>query len=90
MVSKGFIDLGKKVRGHHYHNPLVEWYIKVFQHDRFSLLRSVSRLELRIVTYLGDLWLLGDLFVAEWQYRLFVALVADQLVPREHGGFVAK
>jgi len=90
VVSKGFIDLGKKVRGHRYHHPLVEWYIKVSQHDRFSLLKSVSRLEIRIVTYLGDLLLLDDLFVAERQHRLFVALVADPLVPREHGGFVAK
>jgi len=34
--------------------------------------------------------LLGDPFVAELQHHLFVALVANPLVPRDHGGFVAK
>jgi len=67
----------------------VEWYIEVFQHDRFLQLRSISRLEIRIVAYQGDLLLLDDPFVAEWQRRLFVALVADPFVPRDHGGFVA-
>ena len=68
----------------------MEWYSEVFQHDRFLQLRSVLRLEIRIVAYQGDLWLLDDPFVAERQHRLFVALVADPLVPRDHGGFVAK
>jgi len=47
-------------------------------------------LEIRIVACQGGLLLLDGLFVVERPPRLFVALVADPLVPRDHGGLVAR
>jgi len=68
----------------------VEWYSEVFQHDRFLQLRFVLRLEIRIVACQGDLLLLDGLCIGETPHHLFVTLVADPLVPRDHGGLVAR
>jgi len=68
----------------------VEWYREVFQHDRFLQLRFVLILEIGIVACQGDLLLLDGLFVVERPHCLFVALVADPLIPRDQGGFVAR
>ena len=46
-------------------------------------------LEIRIIACQGDLLLLDSLFVVERQHCLFGALVANPLLPRHYGVFVA-
>ena len=65
VVSKGFVDLGWKVRGHHHDHWLVEWYSQGFQHDCGFQLRFVLMPEIQIVPCQGGLGLLDNPFLAE-------------------------
>jgi len=68
----------------------VESYREVFQHEPILQLRFVLMLEIRIVACQGGLLPFDDPFIAQWWPWLCVALVADPLVPYDHGELVAR
>jgi len=89
VVSNVFDELGWKVRGHHYHLQLVEWYGEVFQHAQYLQLSFVLMFGIRMVTYLEGHLPPDDPVHAAWLHFPSVALVAGPLFPRDLGGFVA-
>ena len=90
MVSKVLDKLGWRVRGHHYHLQLVEWYGEVFQHAQYLQLSFVLTFGIRIVAYLeGPLPPDYPVHAARLHFPS-VALLGGSLFPCDLGGFVAR